>query len=152
MMNQIALIVCEQTGEWAAALRRQLDGNLVRLFESRSFVECRQLATQHSSVVVVLELSGTNASSLVAVLRQLERALPNVRPIVVADRQLAMFESLMREAGAIHFLVSPRSLSNVVELAKRRAAEMQAAVSETSDDDDPRPAILARLPWSDMIG
>jgi response regulator RpfG family c-di-GMP phosphodiesterase len=154
-MSKIHLIVCERNGHWAAALRRRFAADSVRLLETRTIEQCRQVATEHPSAIVVFELTEANTRSLIVLMRQLEREFPNVRPVVVADRHLADFENLMREAGVVHFVVSPRAVGDVAELVARRAAELTAAepaASESTDFDDPRPAILARLPWSDVIG
>ena len=117
---QTTLVVLERTGAWAAALRRILNASPVRLLETRSLDECRQRILQYPMVVALLELTAANAASLAAMLVQMQSQAPELRAIVVANRQLAGYENLLREAGAIHFLVSSRSLGEVAEIVRRR--------------------------------
>ena len=149
-MSQIALIVMERSGEWAAALRQRLERSQVRLFETRTLDECWRRLVEQPTPLAAIELTADNVRPLMAMLLRLQDELPEVRAIVMAKRQLAEYESLIREAGAIHFLVSPRSLGDVAELVRRRQAQLEAsAASRTGDLDDPRAEILANLPWSD---
>jgi hypothetical protein len=97
----------------------------------------------------MIELTAANAKQLVATLLRLQRDLPEARAIVVAKRQLAGHGRLMREAGAIHFVISPRSLAAVADIVRRRRIELDAAaIHEIDDTVDPQPAIIANLPWS----
>jgi DNA-binding NtrC family response regulator len=151
-MSRVALIVMERTGDWTAALRSRLEPSDVRLCETRMIEECWQRLVQQPTALAALELTAENVRPLLAALLRLHVELPEVRAIVMAERKLAAYENLVREAGAIHFVVSPRSLSDVVELVRRRTAQLAAATAHRADDlADPRPEILANLPWSETI-
>jgi hypothetical protein len=151
-MSQIPLIVMERSGDWAAALRLWLEPLDVRLFETRMMEECWHRLVEQPTALAALELTADNVRPMLALLLRLEDELPEVRAIVVAERQLAAYGDLVREAGAIHFVVSPRSLGDVAELVRRRIGQLAASAPlGVSDLDDPRAKILADLTWSDVI-
>ncbi len=147
-MNQPALIVLERSGDWAVALRRHLDPD-VRVVETRSLRECTERLREHPAAIAALELTPTNPPAIVQFLARAGNEFPAVRAVVVASRQMAEYENLIREAGAIHFVVSTRSLGEVAEIIRRRQIQLEAISADIPDDaQDPRPAILANLPWS----
>ncbi len=149
-MGKFPLIVMERSGDWAAALRLWLEPLDVRLFETRMMDECWRRLLEQPTALAALELTADNVRPLLAMLLRLRRELTDVRAIVLAERRLATYGELVREAGAIHFAVSPRSLSDVAELAHRRIGQLDASAPiEKGDLDDPRTRILADLPWSD---
>jgi len=111
------LIVCEQRGVWAAWLRRELEPVGVRLTETRLLDDCWQLLAAHPASFLVLELTSGNVGELARRLAWLEHDYPEARAAVVADRRLSLYEWLMREAGAVHFLCSPREVRLLAELA-----------------------------------
>lgn len=144
------MIVMERSGDWAAALRLQLDPSDVRLFETRTLDECWLRLVEHPAAMAVLELTADNVRPLLTMLLRLQRALPEARAIVVAKRQLVEYGCLVREAGAIHFRVSTRSLADVADVVRRRAIQLEAlAAYQGCDTDDPQTEIFAKLPWSD---
>jgi hypothetical protein len=151
-MVQVALIVMERSGDWAAALRLRLERSAVRLIETRMLEQCWQRLVEQPTSLAAMELTAENVRPLLAVLLRMQDELPEVRAIVLAERKLAAYENLVREAGAIHFVVSPRSLGDVAELVHRRAIQLYASAARQADDlEDPRPAILANLPWSETF-
>ena len=70
--------------------------------------------------------------------------------VVVADRSLVGWESLIREAGAAHFIVSPRKLHELSEIILRHAAFVTPAMRQPAEQaaslDE---QILAGLPGSE---
>jgi hypothetical protein len=150
-MDQIAVIVMEHSGDWAAAMRLRFDPSDVRLIETRTLDECWRRLVRQPAALAALELTADNVRPLLATLLRLQSELPEVRAIVMAERRLNAYGDLVREAGAIHFIVSPRALGDVNVLVGRRTIQLASASRETSDFDDPRPAILANLPWSDTL-
>lgn len=135
------LIVCEHEGRWAIGLRRELAGPGVRVDEARSLPECWAMLARWPASLLVVELTRRNARALIERMASLGREYPRARIAVVAERSLAPWEWLMREAGAVHFTVSPRRLGALARLAVRH---LGAA---------PRPArslterIWDHLPW-----
>lgn len=135
------MIVCERDGGWAVALRRDLARPEVRVHETRSVDECWEMLTRWPASFVVVELTRANAAALVERMAWRERDFPLARVAVVADRALGSCERLMREAGAVHFTVSPRRLRPLGCLAMRHldaAPDPQLSLTER---------IWARLPW-----
>lgn len=138
---QRRLIVCERSGEWAVALRRELGEAGPRVYETRSLPECWQSLAGHEASFLLLELSPATVDDLIARLASLEREFPAARAVVVAERSLADYEKLLREAGAVHFVSSPRLLGEVAELARRHFAQSPRSRRPLMEE------IRARLPW-----
>jgi hypothetical protein len=89
-----------------------------------------------------LELTRDNAETLIGRLSELGREYPGAAAVIVADRRLRPLEWLAREAGAVHFEVSPRRMAAIAALARRHLAAAPKA------DLPPTQRILANLPWS----
>ena len=150
------LILLERTGCWAAALRRELGDAPVRLIETRSFGECWQQLAAAPAALVAWELTAANVQTLVSNLLRLDRDFPAASAIVLAERRLAAADRLLREAGGIHFVTSPRALEPVAQIMRRRtaapaAAQLASARTSTSvgwvsvlDETS------AGLPWADV--
>lgn len=133
------LIVCERTGRWAVALRRELSDAKVRLQETRSIAECWEVLAGAPAGLAVVELTAPVVGELLEHLARLQRELPLARVAVVADRGLSDYEWLMREAGAVHFCCSPRRLGPLASLA----------VSHLAEAPQPRQSITGRI-WADL--
>jgi hypothetical protein len=134
------LIVCERTGQWAVALRRELPPR-VRIFETRSVPECWRTLAASPAGFVVAELTRSNGDALLTQLSRLERHFPSARVAVVAERVLADWQWLVREAGAVHFTTSVREAKPLAALALRhlrRAPLPRLGLAER---------IWAELPW-----
>ena len=135
------LIVMENAGRWAVALRRELPVPAVRVHQTRSVPECWEMLARHPASFVVAELTRAGAKALLDRTAWLERDFPLARVAVVAERSFWSWEWLMREAGAVHFTVSPRRLQSLASLALRhldRAPKPDRSVTGQ---------IWASLPW-----
>jgi len=135
------LIVCERYGHWAQGLRRELAAADVRVYETRSLDECWQVLAEAPASFVLVELTAPSADGLLSRMARLGRDFPLARMAVVADRSLAEYEWLMREAGAVHFTCSPRRLGPPAGVARRHLAQAPRP-PETVDQ-----RIWAGLPW-----
>ena len=135
------LILCERTGRWAAALRIELAAAELRVWEAGPLEEPRRLLAQWPASFLVAELTEKSGAHLIRQLGQIDRFWPQTRVAVVADRKLAGWEWLMREAGAVHFVTSPRELSPLVDLACRHLAAAPAPPQSFTE------RIWAGLPW-----
>ena len=136
------LIVCERSGQWAVALRRELARGDVRVHETRGLAECWQMLARCPSSFVVAELTDANVEALLDRLASRRRLFPLVRVAVVSDRPQAAYEPLAREAGAVHFAASLREAGPVARLACRhldQAARPRRSLTES---------IWAELPWA----
>lgn len=136
------LIVCERAGRWAVVLRRELADSGVRVWETRTLADCFDELAKSPASFVVLELGGDVASLLDRMARH-SREFPMARLAVVADRPLAGYEWLMREAGAVHFLCSPRKVGRLAQLACRHLAEVPPPQQSLTE------RIWASLPWGE---
>jgi ActR/RegA family two-component response regulator len=134
------LIVCERTDRWAIALRRELTDAGVRVWETRTLFDCWNELAQSPASFVVLEL-GADVDGLLHRIARLSREYPMARAAVTADRSLAAYEWLMREAGAIHFVCSPRRVGLLARLACRHLAEAPQPQQDFAE------RIWANLPW-----
>jgi ActR/RegA family two-component response regulator len=134
------LIVCERTGRWAVALRRELAEVGVRVWETRTLADCRDELAANPASFAVIELRA-NVEGLLRLLARQQRQFPAARLAVVAGRSQADYEWLMREAGAVHFLCSPRQVAVLARLACRHLAEVPPPQQSLAE------RIWAGLPW-----
>jgi hypothetical protein len=132
------LIVCEKTAFWADALRRETD---LAVHETRSLAECWRELSDWPNSLLVLELTGGNGEMLISRLSDLGREFSGAAAVVVTERRWHGYEWIVREAGAVHFAVSPRCMGLVARLARRHLA----AVPEK--EMSPVQKIWASLPW-----
>ncbi len=135
------LIVCERTGRWAVALRRELAEAGVRVWETRTLDGCWSELAQSPTSFLVVELGG-NVAGLLGRMTRLPREFPAARLAVVADHALAGYEGLMREAGAVHFVSSPRQTGPLAQLACRHLAQVPPPPQSLTE------RIWANLPWA----
>jgi len=137
------LIVCERSGRWAVALRRELDADPIRVYETRSLKDCWNMLAEAPASFVLVEWTPRIAEALLDRMARLPRDFPLARVAVVADRCLARYEWLIREAGAVHFTCSPRQLGPVTRLACRHLAQVPTPPQTITQ------RIWAGLPWKD---
>jgi hypothetical protein len=90
---------------------------------------------------VVAELTEGNTDALLRRMAWLGRDYPLARIAIVAARGMAGYRWLMREAGAVHFVDSPRRLRPLAELACRHLRNAPARPRTLKRQ------ILDRLPW-----
>lgn len=135
------LIVCERSGRWAAALRREMGGAGTLIQEARSLRGAWDLLDGSPASFVLVELTRPGVADLLRRMARLQRDYPLARVAIVADRRLGSFEWLMREAGAVHFTCSPRQLGPVFWLACRHLAQSPPPRRSAAE------RILASLPW-----
>jgi hypothetical protein len=141
------LIVLERDGRWAAALRLATGDAAVRLVEVRSWEECWRRLEENPSALVAAELTDSNIDAVVAALERIDRQFPQAALLVLAERKLAPYRRLLLEAGALHFVTSPRELGGVKEIVRRRSHLSETAASASNRLDE----IVAELPWRDSV-
>ncbi|MGQ9575257.1 MAG: hypothetical protein ACUVUC_08065 [Thermoguttaceae bacterium] len=134
-------IICERTGRWALALRRQPAALGLPIYQTRSLADCWEMLQQFPWSFVVIELDPRHLEALLARLARSERDYPMARMAIVAERSLAGYEWLMREAGAVWFTSSPREAAPLAAMARRHLAQVPAPVLSTLQ------RIWASLPW-----
>lgn len=157
------LIVCESSGLWALALRRELAlcsewsrlektlGNRM-LEETRSVAECWQRLGNAPAGFVVVELTPVNIDPLLKHLELMEWRFPLARVAVVARPWLfgredfLCYEWPLREAGAVFFAATLRSegaqgVKALAGLACRHLKQSPRPLLTTAQK------IWAGLPW-----
>jgi len=140
------LIVCERSGSWAVALRRALAEADPDLQETRSVPDAWDLLARSPASFVVAELNSATIDLLLARMAWLERDFPLARVAIVAARSWQRYQWLMRAAGAIDFVVSPRALAPLA----------QAIARHLRHSPQPRLSLAERiweeLPWATRRG
>lgn len=136
------LICCEKTGRWAVGVRRELGGR-PRVYETRSLADCSAEVVVSPASWLVLEATATNVDNLAAFLAELRWRFPLARAMVCGERAVSSYEWLLREAGAVQAVFSPRELAPAARMAMRHlAAAPEPALSL-------RERQWAKLPWGD---
>ncbi len=139
-------VICERTGAWAVALRREAASQDLRLYETRSLTDAWASLDQSPASFLVAELTDTNAESLVDRIGGIGRRFPHARVAVVGERCLAEYEWLVREAGAVWFSVSPRDLKPIVALARRHLQRAPCPPRDLAQQ------VWSSLPWGPATG
>ena len=136
-------IVCERSEKWAVALRLPLKLVGHRVVETRSLDDCWNEVVASPASLVGVEATTTNLESLVPWMQRLTAAFPRARVVVLGSRGLEAGQWLLREAGAVHVVFSPRQWQPVVRIAQRHLGVVPCP------DDSERQRIWRRLPWAD---
>ena len=145
--NTASIIVCETNGHWAAGLRRFLPREAL-LIETRSLDELWLRLATCPAAVAALELTTGKTDPMMAVLVRIGREFPLVVTIVLAVRALSAWEDAAREAGATHFVASPRRLAEVGDIVRRRMKCLSQIVAYSDAGQSIEERILATLPWA----
>jgi hypothetical protein len=135
------LVVCERTGRWALALRRELAGAGLRVWETRSPDDCGSVLVESPASFVVLELSEEQIEEILDSTRKWQAEFPLFRFAIVADRDLAPYKWLMQEVGAAEFICSMRKTGALARTACRHLAQVPSLPQSLTE------RIWANLPW-----
>jgi hypothetical protein len=140
---QHILIICEQRGDWAVALRRWLADAPLVVRETRSLDECREEVARCGNSSVVVELMPANLDRLMDLLQEFASRASPLDPLVVAPRAMREYEWLVREAGAAAFITQLRHAPLLAGVVRRRIARQPALELPLLE------RIEASLPWPD---
>ncbi|MGO9115142.1 MAG: hypothetical protein ACLP9L_38510 [Thermoguttaceae bacterium] len=135
------LIVCERSGSWSVALRSELAETGIWIWECRSLPEAWEALVQTPAAFLIAEAARENLDSLLQRMAWFSRDFPQGRIAAVTQRNMARFEWLLREAGAVHFLASPRQLTALAGLVARHLANVPQPPQTMVQ------RIWASLPW-----
>lgn len=136
------LVVCERSGRWAVALRQALGPAAGDLTETRSVSDAWDLLARCPASFVVAELDSATADLLLARLAWLQRDFPLARVAIVAARSWRRYEWLLRAAGAIDFVVSPRAIAPLAQAITRHLRHAPQPRLSLTD------RIWTELPWA----
>lgn len=117
-----ALLVCERTGDWATHLRRALAQQDVRLCETRSLLECEEQLSASPNSYLFLSLDVGSVADVVDFVVAWSDRFPRCRFIAGVSREQAAYEPLLREAGVVHVVTSPRDLSALAMIFQKHTA------------------------------
>jgi hypothetical protein len=141
----MTFILLERTSRWAGSFRRAMrkykSEMPIPICEARSLAQCQRELKASPHSVVGIEILPKNAIEMSRGLIDLSSKFSDSRWIALAARGLEPFELQLREAGAVHVLFSPRSLSPALRLVRRhlsRAPQPRLSLEES---------IWVRLPW-----
>ncbi len=141
-MSMPHVIVCERTGTWAAAIRRQLPLD-IRMRQTRGLAECVAELAEAPMSLLVLELTAQNLAGVLEVLGRLPGRFPLAQAIVVSDSRLKHSEWLVREAGAIYIAPSSRELAGLEETVRNHLRCVPATRAGFAAE------VWDALPWGD---
>jgi hypothetical protein len=137
-------IICERGERWAVALRGPLKRLGHRLVETRCLDDCwREVAASPASLVG-LEATALNLEAVVPWMQRLTAAFPHARIVILGSPAIAPAEWVLREAGAVHVVFSPRQWQPLARIARRHLG--WGAQGEESE----RQRVWRRLPWADV--
>ena len=136
------LIICEKSGQWAAAFRRAATSCELPISETRGLQQVeRELADKPASIAAI-EVNAATAAKVAIQISAWQTKYPAARFLLLADRELEAIEVELREAAAVHVIYSTRDLAGPLRIVRRhlaRAPQPPLSLEET---------ILAALPWS----
>ena len=136
------VILCERTGRWARALRRELGDCDVPITETRSISAARQELTAAPASIVALEVSAASLDAVLAFLIGLPHEFPQACVVALVDSNQQHREWLLREAGAVHVVKSTRDVAPLIEIARRHLAPFLPQPSLVE-------RILTEIAWGD---
>jgi hypothetical protein len=140
-----ALILFERSGRWASSLRRHGLVERLPLMELRSFAELTELIPSYPQALIGVELNRATTERVIEWLGRRPVAF-DASVIVFVERDLRAYETLCREAGAVHFVASELELFSLAAVIDRYLS--QAAFAKLEAAEPPLAArIQARLPW-----
>lgn len=140
-MPTARFLICEKTGRWAAAWRRVLPLDEVKVSELRGFDPCQRALAELPYSVVAVEVTRRNLSAALTQLVAWRRRFPHAVFLIPADRGLERANLLLREAGAAHVVFSPRNLGPTAALIRRHLAAAPAPAAPLEE------TIWQTLPW-----
>lgn len=142
------LIVCETTGDWAAAIRRAIaespksDDLTGWVVEARGFPQLLAAAQTHPASLCVVEVTTDNAERAATVVEQLHVRFPNLNIIAaIASQPALVAEMILREAGATYVARSRRD-ADIIARIWQQHSKIHPPREETWRDQ-----IFAQLPW-----
>ena len=135
------LILCEEQNNWAIAIIRKQRQIQPLLCETRSTGQLWDALEVSPNSLVGIELTVTNFDAVLNTLIRLSSHYPKAVAIILTSRRLQGYEAVLRQAGAIDFLVSTRRLPILLATADRH---FKRTPSIPASQIQP---IWQRLPW-----
>jgi hypothetical protein len=149
-MTAFKLVVCERTGHWAGALRKELP-----LFtEVRSLTACGQLLESAPLSLVALEVTEANLGQSRDFVLMVGERFPQAAVVALLTTEVLDAERLFREAGTVDVIGSVLDMPRLARLARRmsaRTSDVEMSLGELIDQTLPWPA-QATAQWAGNEG
>jgi hypothetical protein len=136
------VIVCERSGKWATAIGRHVPRG-VRLLQTRNLADGAAALAGAPASLLAFEATTRNLAEVLELLAQCSRKFPLARTIILAEACLRPYESLLREAGALHVTFSSRELDGLAGTLVNHLALADRARTGAPE------SIWESLPWGD---
>jgi len=140
-MKKSKFIICESSTHWAFHLSEHFRGEPWRMNQLRSPVQSWKELEKFPGSLVVWELTERAIGSIIGSLIRATSCFPLARSVVVGTRDWCPYEWILREAGAVDAIFSPRDLGRLIRLAKRHFESIPIAPQSWNE------RIWSRLPW-----
>jgi hypothetical protein len=141
MSPHVKCIVCERTGNLAAALRWHSADHPLPLAETRSLMAARAVLLESPASVFVLETTTANAEGVLRLLLEAANTCPAARGGVLLTAGCRSLAPLFWEIGALFVARSPRRIDRVVRLIQRQLSRQESPELSVRDK------VWANLPW-----
>jgi len=141
-MTAARLIVVEDVGRWAVALRWALAESDIWVHTAATLDECLGMLQQAPASLVGLPLTTDDLERTWRSLQLLQRAFPACGILVLADGGMEAAGPFFYEAGALHFVNSARNLNATSRLIQR-------FLQAVADAPTFREHVWRRMPWND---
>ena len=113
------MVICEETGWWATAVRRFADDLPLPLLETSSLSSCIELEGHCEVLFLIVEVRRSMLDDLIPWTLQVRQRWKQAPWVAVANREMRRSEWVLREAGAAHVLFSPRQIGEAICMLRR---------------------------------
>ena len=113
------MVICEETGWWATAVRRFADDLPLSVLETSSLSSCIDLEGHRDLLFLIVEVRRSMLDELIPWSCQIRQRWKKTPWVAVANREMRRSEWFLREAGAAHVLFSPRQIGEAIAMLRR---------------------------------
>ena len=113
------MVICEETGWWATAVRRFADDLPLSLLETGSLSACIDLESNCDVLFLIVEVRRSMLDELIPWTVQVRQRWKQTPWVAVTTREMRRSEWFLREAGAAHVLFSPRQIGEAICMLRR---------------------------------
>lgn len=137
-------LVLERGGRWTAAVRRLAADCRATVRRIASWSLCGERLTESPDSVVFVELHDSALADGLRRLAEGREVYPRAAWIVVGDEQLARWQWLAREAGAVDVLLATSHVPRVRSVLERHARRRRRGRSSLEQ------RVAQLLPWPEL--
>src|SRR5688572_29468326 len=115
-MAACRLIVCEKSGDWAAALREALGTRQPRVVETRSLTACEAELGQSPASLMAIEVTEANLKAVLQFLAKIHEGYRRAAVVAMVAYEASAAANLLREAGALDVVTSVLEVPRVARM------------------------------------